>query len=394
MMHSTGLPQARELTHDQLGKVLVDHIGRGLEERHLQGFVDRLYVDLFRKHAMSIEDLERVRPLSRVRRTILANAVRIEPLLELERSILSKYDGTRRMVFRIRRTTGDDATGARNESARIEAVAIPRRDDLTLCISSQSGCALACSFCAPGLLGVRDNLTTAEILEQHAWAERETNKRVTDIVFMGMGEPLMNYDAVLEAAHRFTETACAQISYKKLVISTAGVVPQIHRYARERQPFPLYFSITSAISEKRRELMPIENTYPLPELVDAIRAYLRSRRWNKRATLEYVAIPGENMGEEDVRAIGETFGSLPIILNVIPYNATDGRYRPPTWSEVKAFTTRLRDLKIPVKVRFSGAKTERGGCGQLTADLVAGAPLEGHHLAPPGIFTDLGNSSN
>ena len=140
--------------------------------------------------------------------------------------------------------------------------------------------------------------------------------------------------------------------------------------------------------------MPIENTYPLPELVDAIRAYLRSRRWNKRATLEYVAIPGENMGEEDVRAIGETFGSLPIILNVIPYNATDGRYRPPTWSEVKAFTTRLRDLKIPVKVRFSGAKTERGGCGQLTADLVAGAPLEGHHLAPPGIFTDLGNSSN
>jgi 23S rRNA (adenine2503-C2)-methyltransferase len=176
-------------------------------------------------------------------------------------------------------------------------VAIPRRDDLTLCISSQSGCALACRFCATGLLGFRDNLTAAEILEQHAWAERETGRRVTDVVFMGMGEPFMNYEAVLDAAHRLTEKTCAQISYKRLVISTAGVVPQIRRYARERQPFPLYFSITSAIPEKRRELMPIENTYPLPELVDAIREYLRSRRWNPRATLKYVAIPGENMDD-------------------------------------------------------------------------------------------------
>lgn len=379
------LPNARGLQRRELYDALQPHLGRGLEQRHLEGFVDRLYVDLFKHHAMSVDDVENLRPLSRLRRGIVENALEVESLLKLERSILSEYDGSRRMVFQIRRRE--------KTSVKIEAVAIPRRDDVTLCLSSQSGCALACSFCATGLLGFQENLTTAEILEQHAWAERQMGKRVTDIVFMGMGEPLLNYDAVIAAAHRLTETDCAQISFKRIVLSTAGVVPQIHRYAREQQPFALYFSITSAIPEKRRELMPIENSYPLDELVKAIRAYLESRRWNPRATLEYVAIPDVNMDDEDVEAIGKVFGSLPIILNVIPYNATDGRYRPPNWTEVKRFTTKLRRLDIAVKIRFSGAKTERGGCGQLAADLIEGVPLSGHHLAPPGIFSDLARSS-
>ncbi|MBI4583177.1 MAG: radical SAM protein [Planctomycetes bacterium] len=374
-------PLARALKPAELAGALLSQCG---DERQAVNLARRLKEWLFKFHAMSAAEIAERFEVARAKRRMLEAGLRIEPLLVLEQALTSPYDGSCRMVLRLRRES---------EAHYVEAVAIPRRRDLTLCLSSQVGCPLACSFCATGLLGLRQNLTAAEMVEEHAWAERLQKQRVTDIVFMGMGEPLLNYDAVLEAAYRLTDRQGAQISTRRIILSTAGVVPAIQRYARERHPFPLYFSLNSAIPAKRRRLMPIEKTYPLDSLVESIRAYIASRDWNPRAVIEYVAIPGENMDGEDIEALSAVFKGMPVILDVIPYNATDGRYRPPTWAEVKRFTTALRRLNLPVKVRFSSGKRTGGGCGQLTAGLLKTAPLEGHHLAPPGIFSDLLQSS-
>ena len=208
------------------------------------------------------------------------------------------------------------------------------------------------------------------------------------MVFMGMGEPLLNYDASLSSAYALASPLGPQISHRRIVFSTAGVVPRILQYVREGHRFPLFFSITSAIPEKRKSLMPHEAVYPLGELVEAIREYQRRWRRNRWVVLEYVAIPGQNMGEEDVTALGEVFVGIQYIVDVIPYNSTDGRFRPPSWAEVRAFTKSLRRLNAPVKIRYSSGKKQGGGCGQLAAGKVDRPALEGHLLAPPGIFTD------
>jgi 23S rRNA (adenine2503-C2)-methyltransferase len=341
---------------------------------------------IYRSGALTREEVIARAGIGKRRIPLVDLALQLEPLLEYERHVQAEADGSARVVLTVRRLSGP----ARKE--RIEAVTIPHRDDLTLCLSSQVGCALACTFCATGLLGFRANLTPGEIVEQLAWAERLARRRVTNVVFMGMGEPLLNYDSVIEAAHRLTRKEGAQVSHRKIVISTAGVTPAIRRFTREKQPFQLFFSLSSAIPEKRRELMPIERSYPLPDLRDAICEYLAGRRRNRLATIEYVAIPGVNMGTEDVDAIRRFVDGLPCILDVIPYNAVGNRYRPPTWAEVKAFTTALGSLLVPVKVRYSGGKSVAAGCGQLAADHVAPAPPGGHMTAPPGIFSDLHGS--
>lgn len=342
-----------------------------------------LAVALYRHGALTREEIITRAGIGKRRLAIVERAVRLEPLLEEERHVRAEADGSLRIVLRVRRLSQE------GKVEKVEAVTIPHRNDLTLCLSSQAGCALACSFCATGLLGWRANLTPGEIVEQHAWAERLAGRRVTNVVFMGMGEPLLNYEAVIEAAYRLTRTEGAQISHRNIVISTAGVVPTIRRFVREAHPFQLYFSISSAIPEKRRVLMPIEKTYPLPELRAVLLEYLASRRRNRYATIEYVAIPGVNMGPEDVEALASFVRGIPVILDVIPYNAIGDRYRPPTWAEVKSFTTALGNLGLPVKVRYSGGKSVAAGCGQLAADHVPAALPAGHMAAPPGIFSDL-----
>jgi 23S rRNA (adenine2503-C2)-methyltransferase len=340
-----------------------------------------LRIALYRDGALGREDVLARAGIGKRRAPFVDASLRLDSLLTLERRVVSDADGGARLVLAVNRLGGKEV---------VEAVTIPRRDDLTLCLSSQVGCALACTFCATGLLGFRANLTAGEIVEQHAWAEHTAGKRVTDAVFMGMGEPFLNYDAVIEAAYRLTLSDGAQVSRRKIVISTAGVVPRIRQYTREKHPFPLFFSITSAIPEKRRLLMPVEATYPLDELIDAIREHQSGHRRNRFATLEYVAIPGENMGDEDIDALGGAVARLSTaIVDVIPYNTIGGRFRAPTWAEVKDFTLRLRRINVPVKVRYSSGKKVAAGCGQLAADRVAASPLSGHMAAPAGIFSDL-----
>jgi 23S rRNA (adenine2503-C2)-methyltransferase len=236
----------------------------------------------------------------------------------------------------------------------------------TLCISSQAGCPLACVFCATGRLGLVRNLEAWEIVEQVARIRDEVDRPIRGLVFMGQGEPFMNYDAVIRAARILSDPAGLAIAGRAMTISTAGIVPAIRRYTAEGHPYRLAISLTSAIEEKRRWLMPIEKKYPLDELLDAARAHAATTR--SRIMLEYVTISGVNVGEEDARALIERLRGIPVRLNLIDVNDATGRFQPPTASELSRFRDWLAPLGQPIVRRYSGGKEIAGACGMLAAE--------------------------
>jgi 23S rRNA (adenine2503-C2)-methyltransferase len=329
----------------------------------------RLALRIHKHHALTWDDLE----LGRTYRRIVAAHFDFEPLLE-PAGVRAATDGTRKFLFRVR------------GGHTVEVVFIRNRSNRTLCLSSQAGCAMGCTFCATGALGLERHLTAGEILESFTRVERETSERVTDIVFMGMGEPLHNYDAVMGACDVLNHDLGPCISRKRITVSTVGLTPAIRRFTRERRPWRLHLSLHSAVERTRRMLIPVARSNPLPELIDAMKTMQHElgRSW---VTLQYVAIPGVNLDEEHVQALAEHLTGLRYILNVIPWNDTGAGYRAPTWAEVKAFTTALRTLDCPVKVRYSSGKQEGMGCGQLSAETVATSSTGGHMDAPPGVFS-------
>ncbi|PTL81123.1 radical SAM protein [Vitiosangium sp. GDMCC 1.1324] len=257
---------------------------------------------------------------------------------------------------------------------RVEAVRIPIFDEkYVVCVSSQVGCALACDFCMTGKLGFKRNLRTWEILDQVMQIRAEADRPVRGVVFMGMGEPLLNYAETLRAAQILSHPAGFAISGPSITFSTAGMVPAIRRYVSEGHPYRLAFSVTSAIAEKRLQVLPIEKAHPLPELVDAIREYATVRR--ERAMIAYVAISGFNLGREDALALKETFEGIPIKVDLIDVTDPTGKYLPPSPEELKAFRDHLQVLGAPIARRYSGGKDIGAACGTLEASQYGGVVL-------------------
>lgn len=257
---------------------------------------------------------------------------------------------------------------------RVEAVRIPIFDEkYVICVSSQVGCALACDFCMTGKLGFKRNLQTWEILDQVLQVRAEADRPVRGVVFMGMGEPLLNYKETLRAADILRTPSGFSISGEAITFSTAGHVPAIRRYTREGHPYRLAFSVTSAIPEKRAQVLPIEKTHPLPELIEAIREYSTVRR--ERAMIAYVAISGFNLGREDAEALKEAFEGIPIKVDLIDVTDPTGKYLPPTPEELSAFRDHLQILKSPVARRYSGGKEIGAACGTLAATQYGGTVM-------------------
>jgi 23S rRNA (adenine2503-C2)-methyltransferase len=258
---------------------------------------------------------------------------------------------------------------------RFEAVRIPLFDTkYVVCVSSQVGCALACDFCETGRMGFRRNLQTWEMVDQVLRIRAEAELPVRGVVFMGMGEPFLNYSETIRAAQILSSPAGLAIAGKAITLSTAGHVPGIRRYVREGHPYRLTFSLTSAIPEKRAQVMPIEATHPLPELVSAIREYAETRR--ERAMLAYVLIRGFNTGLEDARALAELFEGIPIKVDLIEVTDASGKHLPPTPEELSAFRDHLQILRAPVVRRYSGGKEIGAACGTLAASQRGGVVLE------------------
>jgi 23S rRNA (adenine2503-C2)-methyltransferase len=255
------------------------------------------------------------------------------------------------------------------EAVRIPLMHRPHDRKYIVCVSSQVGCALGCVFCATGRMGFKRNLETWEIVDQIMRVQADSDLPVRGVVFMGMGEPLLNYDRVMKAAEILSEPCGGAIDAKAITISTVGIVPMIRRFTAERRPYRLVISLTSANSEVRRALLPIENRYPLAELMSAVRNYQLAT--GKRVTLAWTALSGVNTRPEDARQLAELTAGMRMRLDLIDVMDTSGQYHAPDAAELDAFRDALRsELGMPVARRYSGGRDIHGGCGMLAGKRV------------------------
>jgi 23S rRNA (adenine2503-C2)-methyltransferase len=288
-------------------------------------------------------------------------AVAIPRLTLLDKAV-SPTDGFTKYLFQ-----GDGP--APFEAVRIPLLHRPQDQKYIVCVSSQVGCALGCAFCATARLGFRRNLAAWEIVDQVMQVQADSKHPVRGVVFMGMGEPMLNYDRVMHAAQILSEPCGLAIDGKAITVSTVGIVPMIRRFTAEGRIYRLVVSLTSADSQRRRELLPIEGTHPLAELFDALREYHHVT--GRRVTLAWTLLSGINTRLEDARQLAELTAGLPIILDLIDVNDPTGRFQPPTSEELNAFRDALTALVgMPVIRRYSGGQDIDGGCGMLAGRVV------------------------
>jgi 23S rRNA (adenine2503-C2)-methyltransferase len=254
---------------------------------------------------------------------------------------------------------------ALRDGLRVEAVRIPLElPRASVCISSMVGCQLRCAFCATGRLGFHRALAADEMVGQFLRVRAESPRPVTSAVFMGMGEPFLNYDAVIRAAYVLSQPGGGGISSKAISICTAGVVPAIRRYTAERHPFRLFVSMSAASSAKRRALLPHEAAWPVEELAAAIRE--RARAIGGRVNVAWVMVSGVNTGEQDAKDLARLLGGVPLIVNLIDVQDPEGRLRPPGAAERTAFRDALTaHLGQPTVWRYSGGAEVGAACGML-----------------------------
>jgi len=264
--------------------------------------------------------------------------------------------------------------------AQVEAVRIPvpceapgadvsayagKEKKYIVCVSSQAGCALACAFCATGRLGFSRNLAAHEIVGQVLAVRREADRPVRGVVFMGMGEPFLNYDPVIAAARILSHPCGGAIDGRAITISTAGIVPAIRRYTAERHKFRLAVSLTQADAARRLPLMPIERMHPTHELVAAMHDHARARR--TRVLVEYVLLGGVNDSPGDAEALARLLDARLVKLDLIDVNGEVGGFRRSTREARSAFLDVLSRAGIPFGIRYSGGQEVAAGCGQLAA---------------------------
>jgi 23S rRNA (adenine2503-C2)-methyltransferase len=276
--------------------------------------------------------------------------------IEVVERVTDPADGFVKYLFRLR-------DGAVAEAVRIPLEVAGR---FTVCVSSQAGCAMGCTFCATGRVGLDRNLEAWEIVAQFLAVRDEAPGDVTGVVFQGQGEPLHNYANVMRAAEILSDPCGGRIAAKAITISTVGLVPQILRYAREQRPYRLIVSMTSAIDARRRMLLPCAAAWPVRELADAVRVYQRST--GGRATIAWVVLGGINTGSDEVDALRELFDGVPLRINLIDVNDArpDGFCRASD-DELSAFRDALRTLGVPIVRRYSGGAAEHAACGMLAA---------------------------
>ena len=271
------------------------------------------------------------------------------------------------------RSAGDGSTKYRlvlQDSSKIEMVLIPDKEHkkLTLCVSSQVGCARACNFCATGRMGLIRNLAIHEIVGQIMLAATlSKDKRLTNIVFMGMGEPMDNLDSVLKAISLIQEEDTLAFSPRRITISTCGIPAGIAQLADSGIKAKLAVSLNSALDEVRNTLMPVNRKYSLAALKHAINYYLK--RSSFRVTFEYILIPDLNMDSSAIKALQSFVGDLSCKINFIPYNPVPGLpYRAPEEAEIEAFMAIASSLNQAITLRRSRGAEVNGACGQLAAN--------------------------
>lgn len=281
-------------------------------------------------------------------------------LPEIDTVYQSKKDRTVKFLFKLK------------DSHKVETVLIPFNNKYSICLSSQVGCAMNCSFCFTGEQGLKRNLTTSEIIGQflQAWrwlaANRPGEERILNIVFMGQGEPLHNFDAVKKACEIFLSQHGTSIGVQKITISTAGYIPGLKRWSEEIPGVNLALSLHSPFEEKRNELIPINKKYPLDEVL----TYIDKIPLNKKQfiTYEYILIKDFNDSPDDAKKLGAILSGKRAYINLIPFNEFPGaRYERPDLNKVEQFKAVLDTFKIPTLIREAKGDDVLAACGQLNS---------------------------
>lgn len=279
------------------------------------------------------------------------------PALSLQEKQTSRIDGFTKYLFK----SSDECCF---EAVRIPLLYGDGRDRFIVCVSSQAGCSMGCAFCATSNLPFKRNLETWEIVDQVLQVSADSDYPVKGVVFMGMGEPFMNYENVMRAARIFSEPCALAIEGKAISISTVGIAPVIRRFADEHNNFKLIFSMSSADSKKRASLMPAENKWTLADTVDALRYYHDIT--GKQIYIAWTLIQGFNDSPEDIIKLADLTKGLPIILDLIEINDVSGKYKFPPKNVRDKFVDAIRKhLKMPFSVRYSGGRDIHGACGML-----------------------------
>jgi len=305
----------------------------------------------------NIESFDLMTNFSKELRKKLQEKFILTPLVLKER-LISRMDGTEKFLFETM------------DGHYIESVLIKNdgSDDgrLTICISSQAGCAMGCIFCETAKQGFHRNLETAEILDQLCQVRRLTCVRNNNVVFMGMGEPFMNYENVLKSADIMNYSFGFHISVRKITISTSGITSAIERFIDEKRPYNLAISLNDTEPEKRIKNMPVEKKFPFQRIASMLGKKFPASR--NRLTIEYV-MRKDNISENDAKRLKNMFRYSRIKLNLITLNAGSHNFEIPGQEEIDSFIRMLEIMNVPITVRNSFGQDISGACGQLSGKM-------------------------
>lgn len=302
-------------------------------------------------HVQLAEDPEEMTNLPANLKQFLSENYTITRLQVADRQI-SRLDGTQKFLFQL------------PDGETIESVFMKYKFGNSVCVSSQVGCRMGCRFCASTLDGLRRNLLPGEILEEIYTIHRLTGEKISHVVVMGTGEPLDNYENLLKFLRMLTDENGQNLSMRNVTVSTCGMVPRIYDLAREKLSITLALSLHATTDERRREIMPIANTYTISECMAACRYYFEET--GRRVTFEYSLIKGVNDSLRDAKELAALAGSISAHINLIPVNPVRERdYEQPDLSAVQAFRAKLEKHGINVSIRRVLGRDIDGACGQL-----------------------------
>ncbi len=305
-------------------------------------------------HHHNVDRFEEMTNIPKALRQTLAERFRIKTLELVYRQVST--DGTEKYLWRL------------PDGRNIESVLIPESRRNTICISSQAGCSLGCKFCATGTMGLLRNLTAGEIVEQVLQIKKLSPHRITNVVFMGMGEPFVNYQRSVQASRILGDPEGVAIATKRITFSTSGIVPKIYQFTDDALPFGLAISLHAPNQKLREELMPIASKFPLDELMKSVAYYTRAKKRN-RVTFEYILLEGINDSPADARALLRLLAPYRCKLNLIPCNENPLGFRAPSPERMEKFFSVLLDAPFTVTLRKNRGEDITAACGQLAVEV-------------------------
>ncbi len=306
---------------------------------------------IYKKLARTFDEMSNI---SKEGREKLKKKVKIYNLNLLKKEL--SRDGTAKYLFEL------------EDGNRIESVFIPEKDRNTICVSTQVGCSVGCSFCLTGKSGFSRNLTTSEIVDQYITVQRDVGieNRISNVVFMGMGEPLLNFENVKKGIEILTDNRMLGLSTRKITVSTSGIIPGIKQMAKELPKIKLALSLHATTDETREKLIPLNKKYPIKSVMKELKNYPADNM--RRIMIEYLIIEGINDSVEDAERLIKLIKNIPVKVNIIPFNEyPKSLFKRPSKEKIETFQKVLWDAGIATFVRDSRGQEISAACGMLQA---------------------------